>query len=196
MGWQNAVNWAPSILFLLVFFGAVVLGLFLASYDMHEEQHKRAEEAERRVTNWQYQAQPKVTIEGLVKKPDDFSYYLLVRNTSPVEGVADCLARIEEVADSNGQAILSHIPLRTETQVGGQPEGRFNLDPSQDKRILVCEPAQSSSFSFRILGADGFSKKLQNGRYKMRIRLSTRDGKPQDAIIGIAGSAIEFEGRA
>jgi hypothetical protein len=167
----------------------LLIDLIKAPAELHANQKSENKALAAQVEALTERARPRVKIEGLAQKANDPRWYLKVHNPSNAVGLRDCLAQIDELRDSRGNDVWSHVPLRTENQVEGRPEGRFNLDAGQSKRILLCEPA-SGSFSWRILGAQDNAKKLQTDDYRMRVRITGTEGGPQDVLIRLNGSTI------
>jgi hypothetical protein len=71
--------------------------------------------------------------------------------------------------------------------------GRFNLDPDGVKYIAVCEPVIHTAFSFRLLFGDRQSRKLEKGKYRLHIKVSSMEGEPIRAVILINDYTIQLE---
>lgn len=185
-----------TVLTFLVVLVAKMLGV---PADMHTEQGEEIKILANQVTSGEERRTPKIRILGLEQPPDasDSAYYLQVQNKSDESSLQGCLARIEKLTDGGGNTILTHWVLRTENQVNGRPEGRFNLDPGQIKRVLLCNRSGTSGMPFRIVAAESKAKKLPSGNYKIEIRVSTSTGgRPVDVQVALVGSQIRFDGEA
>lgn len=181
----------------LTFFVVVVIKLFGVPSDMHCEQDAKIKKLTSQIANTEALSAPRIEVLGLEQPPGDPSnaYYLRVQNLGKTKSLTGCLARIEQLTDSDGVEHLSFWVLRTENQVGGRPEGRFNMDPSQVKRVLLCNRSGTSGMPFQILAAQNKSKKLSTGNYAIDIRItSSEGGSPTDVVVRINGSDIRFEG--
>jgi hypothetical protein len=181
-----------SVLTFLVVLGAKILGV---PADLHAELAEEVKILSEEVAGSEERRTPKINVLGLEQPPDapDNAYYLLVQNKSEEVALQGCLARIEKLADANDNAVLTQWVLRTENQVNGRPEGRFNLDPGQTKRVLLCNRSGTSGMPFRIVAAQSKAKKLQSGNYTIDIRITcSSGGKPVDAQVAINGSKVSF----
>jgi len=194
---QDTVVW---IIFVLIAAVAVFSAVFVfeailkTPWRLWREGKDEAHGALLKVAEMTESAEPRLLIEGLKRGIEDPKrHYLLVRNGSRSKGLTDCLARIESLTNEDGNELVTFWPLRTYLQKDGHPEGRFNLDPDQQKLLLLCERVDGGSFQWRILAAQCKSTKLPNGKYRIRVRVTSGDGRPTEAIIVLSNGNIELE---
>jgi hypothetical protein len=192
--WAGFVTWVPVAVFAAVFVGTIIAGLLIAHHAMWQEGQERIGELERALLAAEEAARPKISIEGLRQKPRDPSktWFLVVKNVSNSNGISGYLARIEEVTDSNGDIILSHEVLRTDNQVDGRSDWRFNLDPLQEQLIPICESVATSGYSFRMIMAR-LSRKIEVGEYWALIRVTTNEGRPVQTVVKISQFTVNLE---
>jgi hypothetical protein len=140
---------------------------------------------------------PQMEILGLVQdKVEQYKrWYLEVHNKSTTASLERCLVQIERTTVVEGEGNLeSNLTLATQNQWReNRTQGRFDLDPDGTKRILICEPIDSQIGFFRVCYAQGQSRKLHRGKYRLHLKLSTPAGEPLRATILLNGDSIQLE---
>lgn len=132
--------------------------------------------------------EPQVTFLGLQTPSDQVGgpTSLEIKNRSRAKALAGCIAQIEKLLDHTGKEVIAGWPLRTADD-SGNPSGRFDLAPEQTKKILLCARELSNNYEFRIIGADGKTKKLEKGRYDGAVKIFQEGAPPLTVNFTLSG---------